>query len=781
MAEFEGTNGADRLVGTAGADTMSGGLGRDRINGGDGADVIHGGADNDYVYGDRDDDILYGGDGNDVVVGDHGNDIMFGDDGDDGMFGGGNDDRIDGGAGNDNLNGDGGNDIIVGGLGNDRINGGSGNDTIIYRAGDGADTVVGNSGVDTLQLVMSADDAGALRADIAAFAAWRDAHPASAGATTGESFTFQSIGLTISTIEVVEFVVDGVVTAIEDLLNAAPVVDARQEIATREDVEVRGVVAATDPDGDALTMTLAHGAAHGSVTLDAATGHFTYVPDVSYAGSDSFEVVVTDSAGESATQRIDVTVTPVADQPLLAVQDVVSDAASQHIVGTAGADRLVGTMGGDVIAGGAGNDVILADGDACTTGSGVEIALDIAAELTDLDGSETLVVEISGVPAGATLSAGEQVTEGVWRLDAAALENLTLSLASPADVTLAVTATAQEAGGDAASVTSQLSITFDNLDGVDYIAPGAGNDTVIGGHGVDVLDYSQSQCAVAAYLYAGFALAEGVDEFSGIEGVIGSRHGDVLFGTDGDNIIMGGAGGDLIYGFDGDDTIDGGDGGDSLYGYGGDDTISDGAGADLVYGDAGNDRVIAAAGNDRDSYYGGSGVDVIDYSAATGGISIDLNSGQVRGAAGNDVAHDFENVAATDFADVIEGSSAVNVIDAGAGDDVVIGGRGSDILTGGAGADTFSYGRNDITSGRTHHGMDRITDFGATDRLDFDDLIPSSREHRADDYIRMTETAEGTVVSVDLGTSAGFVDVVLLENVFDLDLDQMLASGQIHV
>ena len=44
------------------------------------------------------------------------------------------------------------------------------------------------------------------------------------------------------------------------------------------------------------------------------------------------------------------------------------------------------------------------------------IALTITSSLLDTDGSETLSIEISGVPAGATLSAGTDNGGGLWTL-----------------------------------------------------------------------------------------------------------------------------------------------------------------------------------------------------------------------------------------------------------------------------------------------------------------------------------------------------------------------------
>ncbi len=81
------------------------------------------------------------------------------------------------------------------------------------------------------------------------------------------------------------------------------------------------------------------------------------------------------------------------------------------------------------------------------------LPLAIAVATADTDGSETLAdIVLEGVPDGVRLSAGDDEGEGRWRLDAGALDGLTLT--PPADFSgafeLAVNATAREADGDAA-------------------------------------------------------------------------------------------------------------------------------------------------------------------------------------------------------------------------------------------------------------------------------------------------------------------------------------------
>jgi len=92
------------------------------------------------------------------------------------------------------------------------------------------------------------------------------------------------------------------------------------------------------------------------------------------------------------------------------------------------------------------------------------IALDIQSKLADTDGSEALSIEISGVPDGASLSAGTDNGDGSWTLGPDQLEGLTFT--PPADfngaLTLTVEATATEAAnGDTATKRVDLPVTVE--------------------------------------------------------------------------------------------------------------------------------------------------------------------------------------------------------------------------------------------------------------------------------------------------------------------------------
>ena len=86
------------------------------------------------------------------------------------------------------------------------------------------------------------------------------------------------------------------------------------------------------------------------------------------------------------------------------------------------------------------------------------IALDIDAGLTD--SSETLTVTISGVPDGATLSAGTDNGDGTWTLSSGDLEGLTITPAEDFSGSFDLGVTAQSADGEDVA-TTMGSITVD--------------------------------------------------------------------------------------------------------------------------------------------------------------------------------------------------------------------------------------------------------------------------------------------------------------------------------
>jgi len=89
---------------------------------------------------------LFGGTGNDVLIGGSGADMLFGQADNDTLLGKGGADFLFGGAGNDTLTGGDGDDQVFGEAGNDRVIWNPGDDTDLFEGGAGNDTAEVNGG-----------------------------------------------------------------------------------------------------------------------------------------------------------------------------------------------------------------------------------------------------------------------------------------------------------------------------------------------------------------------------------------------------------------------------------------------------------------------------------------------------------------------------------------------------------------------------------------------------------------------------------------------------------
>ncbi|MBT7247755.1 MAG: hypothetical protein HN877_00855 [Rhodospirillaceae bacterium] len=91
--------------------------------------------------------------------------------------------------------------------------------------------------------------------------------------------------------------------------------------------------------------------------------------------------------------------------------------------------------------------------------------VDIQTSLTDTDGSETLSVTVSGLPDGATLTAGTDNGDGTWTLDAGEVADLEMLVpAGSGDFDLTVSATATEDDGDTNTVTTTVTVVEPDTD-----------------------------------------------------------------------------------------------------------------------------------------------------------------------------------------------------------------------------------------------------------------------------------------------------------------------------
>jgi hypothetical protein len=83
-----------------------------------------------------------------------------------------------------------------------------------------------------------------------------------------------------------------------------------------EDTPLSGQLMAMDVDGDPLTFAVTEPPRHGTLTIDATTGAFRYVPRAHYVGRDAFQFVASDGQLTSAPAFVTLAVAPVNDPPV---------------------------------------------------------------------------------------------------------------------------------------------------------------------------------------------------------------------------------------------------------------------------------------------------------------------------------------------------------------------------------------------------------------------------------------------------------------------------------
>ncbi|MEX0692896.1 MAG: DUF4114 domain-containing protein [Rhodospirillales bacterium] len=738
-----GEAGNDTLIGGTGDDTLDGGTGNDVLDGGDGKDILNGGsgddsldggAGNDDLAGNGGDDVLYGRGGKDTLNGGNGNDDLRGGGGDDILRGGNGDDVLRGGNGDDILRGGDGNDLLIGGNGADNTDGGDGDDVVRLKLSEtGGEVASGGLGSDTLEITVETDDLqnpAILNAllDLSSFILGN----ADANTDTGPSAAFAALGLEVSNFEAIDITVIDSETgevvpgffAPDIALSALTVsgdedtaisLDISAAITNAPDLFTLSVTISGVPAGAVLSAGTDNGGGVYTLTPDELSG-LTMTPPADSSADITLEIsatatsLVTGIATLATPVTETVIVDAVADAPSLSIADITladPDAGDQTINGSDGKDTLQGGGGNDTIFGGDGGDTIIGDGPSSNVVIGT---LAIAAALGDLDGSESLAITISGLPAGASLSAGTDNGDGSVTLSQAELAGLTIT--SPANagnfqltVTASATDTDTDSGQQSTAVTAALSavtITV-SVDGDDILFGGAGKDTIQGNGGNDTISGEG-----------------GADDIDGGDG------DDTISGGGGNDLIFGGAGNDSINGNGGDDSILGGDGNDTLNGGGGIDYIDGGAGDDILKGAAENDTLFGGTGND--TLMGGGGDDLLD-----GGEGDDTLIGQggndiLIGGGGNDVLDGgggADSLSGGAGNDQLTGSAGADTLDGGTGDDLIDGLGGADIIFGGAGSDTINGGDgNDSIDGGDDNdflygdaGNDTISGGGLDDRI----------------------------------------------------------------
>ncbi len=812
---FGSNTGNDSLVGTADINTFITGGGDDILEAKAGADTLLAGAGVDTVIYSSEGGVhvTLKNDGTDtvavVLAGDSdilnsvenitgsllGNDSILGDSNINVLIGQGGDDTLHGQAGNDTLDGGDGNDYITAGKGDDLISGGNHTttlgDTLDYSATLNTTDTQGitlDLDITTAQIIGTNTDQGT-------------------DTVSGiENVIGSSFDDVISGSAEINTLVGGSGSDVLDGRDGNDVFDA----GSGDDSVIISALGSNKVDGGIGSDTLDYSATAGvSIDVDGSNsvvaihdGENDSVKNVeNVIGSDSAKDIILGDAKDNA---------------------FTGNAGDDTLSGEAGADVLLGGEGDDYISGGTGDDVISGGNNTDTVGDTIDyssasngINLDLTdsnAQLISTDqGTDTVsgieniigsnfndtLISSAGrnlINSGSgndtiTMSSGNDTVDtgtGSDTVDyATATSGVEVTLTSTtASVTNDITHADGFSGIDTLSNVENIigsnggddSLIGDGSDnifdtgagddslvgnsGLDTLLAGAGDDYLFGGEGSDVLDGGlgndtadfsdlrgvnvtlNGSTEVIASINAGHN-----DRIKGVENIIGSNiFADTIIGDGEDNYLQGLGGNDSLVGGIGADTLEAGSGDDYLSGGLGDDIISG--------GDA-----LESAG------------DTLDYSSAISGnstgitVDLELITAQVIGAdQGTDTITGIEHIIASDYDDVIDGSTKDNtittsdgadtidgkagddVIYAGAQDDTLIGGEGDDSLYGDEGNDTFvtNSGRNVVDGGV---GSQDIVDYSSSiSALDIN-LKTNSATADGVDTITNVENVQGTALA----------------------------------
>jgi Ca2+-binding RTX toxin-like protein len=797
-----GGAGNDILNGKGGNDLLFGGAGNDTLTGGTGDDQMFGGAGNDHMIWNPGDgsDLIEGGDGTDTVEINGGNgaenftisangsrvrfdrispapftldigtteNLVLNANGGDDVITAGNGLAplihltIDGGAGNDTITGGDGNDMLIGGDGNDVIAGGrgsdtaqlgSGDDTFVWNPGDGSDVVDGGDGFDTLQ-----------------FNGANVTEQMSLSATGTHATLTRDVGgvtMDLQGIERVNIVALGGADNIT-------VGDLSKTDVKQVNIDLAASPGSGTGDGAADTVAVNGTASANTITVSGNGGSIVV---------DGLPAEVTIAGAEGANDALLVeglTGNDTIDASTLAAGlinlTIDGGAGNDTIIGSRGADTLIGGDGNDVVTGGAGNDVaFLGDGNdtfVWNPGDGSDIVEGQA-------GNDTLQFNGSNAPENIDISAnGSRVRlfrdVGNVTMDLNGIETLQVNVGGGADNVvvndLTGTSVAQVAVNLAAFGTSSGdgaadSVTVDGTAGDDMIKiSGSGGTLTVNGL-AEKVTISHVEGAMDSLTVNGLGGNDVIDASALKAGQVnmtlnGGDGSDSITGGGGNDVVIGGRGNDVARMGAGDDTFiwNPGDGSDTVDGQAGNDTLQfNGANVNENINISANgshvtlSRDVGAVTMDLNSIehinvaaLGGADTITVNDLSKTGvsQVALDLGGADaqadtvvINGTAASDTINVVTNngvITVTGLAEtvtisnfeagdhlVINGLGGDDVINAtglpasilltengGDGDDVLLGGAGADTLTGGAGDDILIGGPGlDVLDGGTGNNV----------------------------------------------------------------------------
>ena len=321
-------------------------------------------------------------------------------------------------------------------------------------------------------------------------------------------------------------------------------------------------------------------------------------------------------------------------------------------------------------------------------------------------------------------------------------------------------------------MTGDFDDVLDGGNGRDVLYGRSGDDVIDGGEGVDTAFYfghmNQLEITQTASGFSVLSASQGTDVLTGIERIatsdglyewcstdgtwmkIGALSGQTVIAPDAAERIFSNASeiinlaegvnfagtvvGQVVRALGGNDVVNLSPGGVALY-----DTS--------VFGGAGDDAIFVSSYNVMDA---------IGERYAEGWLYLDGGSGD----------------------DNISGGGGDNILIGGSGSDTLHGRGGDDLLSGGSGRDIFVFERSSYSEPRqlallyNGFGDDKISDFSVGQ-----DSLNISGEH----MLSLTETAEGTLITVEMFTSKAFEDSGNIADPNALQTSTILLEGVMNV
>jgi Ca2+-binding RTX toxin-like protein len=186
-------------------------------------------------------------------------------------------------------------------------------------------------------------------------------------------------------------------------------------------------------------------------------------------------------------------------------------------------------------------------------------------------------------------------------------------------------------------------LVIDGTNGPDAVGIGLFDlNTVI----VDLGNNGQQTFPLASFSAVQVSLHGGDDQFNADPSITTPLRVD---GGAGNDTIVGGGGDDVLDGGTGDDTIRGGPGNDQIFGGGGDDVLVGGQGNDTVSGDGGADTFAWNPGDGSDAIDGGAGQDLLQFNGSNAAETMRVAAVDGHAVLVRDIASirmDFDNVEA---------------------------------------------------------------------------------------------------------------------------------------